>query len=413
MTSVRHWLCWLLLVLSVGYCLLAGVLGKWTDMENGIDLSVCYVAGVTAVRGSSPYNYTALTKIRRSLDPVVAAKPSYTFAYPPSVVPACAILSRASWPVTEAVWKLLNLMFLIGSVLLAFQLLSHLHLTHNQRILSWSYAFALSPTVTVFLVGQSSLFVLFTLLLALHLSRQKKTGSAGLSLALALTKPQLTFPILCLLLYQRRFRVIVLAAGIFVGLCLLGLYLGNSDIHSYWGGLRTHSSSMDSANPHLVGIQSLATAVLGMTSPVSSLISVLFGVLLLAGIFVLAAIGRLGNPRPDDMLPLLLLLGVLSFRAHSYDMVFVIPVFIWALAMSNVQRRFLPIVVLCLLLVIPLRVFEILYAEAGSRFASADVFQVAVLPFRSWILVFMFALTVYHTVRPGIVPVSTKQPRSS
>jgi hypothetical protein len=33
----------------------------------------------------------------------------------------------------------------------------------------------------------------------------------------------------------------------------------------------------------------------------------------------------------EDVLPLLLLVGVLAFRAHSYDMVFLIPAFIWAL----------------------------------------------------------------------------------
>jgi hypothetical protein len=82
------------------------------------------------------------------------------------------------------------------------------------------------------------------------------------------------------------------------------------------------------------------------------------------------------------------------------------------LAMSNVQKTFLSIVLLCLLLVIPLRVFEILYAEVGSRFPSEDVFRVAILPFRSWVLVFMFALTMYNIARPGIVLTSTTQPRS-
>ena len=65
--------------------------------QRGIDLAVCYVAGVTSERGSSPYNYAELTNTRRTLGTPLAAKPSYPFAYPPSVIPPCVLLSRLPW----------------------------------------------------------------------------------------------------------------------------------------------------------------------------------------------------------------------------------------------------------------------------------------------------------------------------
>lgn len=80
-------------------------------------------------------------------------------------------------------------------------------------------------------------------------------------------------------------------------------------------------------------------------------------------------------------------------------MVFVMPVFMWAITMSNVQKRYLSIVIPCLLLVIPLRVLEILYASHGTRFMSAKIFQMVLLPFRSWILLIIFAVMTYTISR--------------
>src|SRR5215203_1710654 len=106
--------------LTIAYWLAAGVLAFWTPRENNIDLSVCYVAGATAAGGSSPYNHGELTKTRKELGGTVGTKPSYPFAYPPSVIPACVLLSRLPWDGAQAFWKLLNTGFLIGAVLFTF-----------------------------------------------------------------------------------------------------------------------------------------------------------------------------------------------------------------------------------------------------------------------------------------------------
>src|SRR5207253_2596720 len=136
---------------SVGYFLAAGILGVWTPLENGVDLSVCYVAGVTSLRGSSPYNHTQLTNTRRNLKGAIVAKPSYPFAYPPSVIPACALLSVLPWEGAQALWKLLNTLFLIGSVMISLRLFSRLQFRLGDKYLAWSFALIFSPTVSVLL----------------------------------------------------------------------------------------------------------------------------------------------------------------------------------------------------------------------------------------------------------------------
>jgi Glycosyltransferase family 87 len=393
-SASHRWLYRAGLALSVSYCAVAGAIGQRTPLENGVDLAVCYTAGVTSMAGASPYNYAELTRTHRSLKSGIAAKPSYTFAYPPSAVPACLLLSLLPWDMTQGLWKLLNFGFLIGSVILTFRLFPHLQFTPADRYAAWIYAFALSPTVTVLLVGQSSLFVLLTLLLAVILSRQGKTSAAGVSLALALTKPQLSFPILCLWLSERRFKAGLVALATFAVLCVLGLYLSNSTVETFVHGFRTHSNSMDPTNPRLVGIQNLATGVFGLSASTGSGLSLVVGLLSIGALLRLHHTGA-RHLQGVDLIAPLLVVGVLAFRAHSYDMVFLIPTFIWSTARAHEDRRFAVVLVLCLLLIIPLRAVELLYQNVLIHAIPEHLFQVAMVPFRSWILLTVFVLQLY------------------
>jgi hypothetical protein len=392
----RRWLYRAGLVLSVVYCLAAGVLGLWSSSENGIDLAVCYVAGVTSLRGFSPYNHTELTNTRRALNTALAAKPSYPFAYPPSVIPACVLLSLLPWEGAQALWKLLNMAFLIGAVLLTFRIFSGLRFTEGDRYLAWSFAFILSPTVSVLLVGQSSLFVLFTTLLTMVLYQLRKPWAAGFSLALALTKPHLAFPLGFLLLFRRQFKITIVALATFVALAILGLYLGHSRLDTYLQGLSRYASWNSPASPHLVGIQNLATGVFGLSASVASTLGVICG-LLLVGITVLLDSKDSSRDRTEDVLPLLLLVSVLAFGAHSYDLVFLIPVCIWAIGKRRGPRRYMPIVVLCFILTLPLRAVTMAYEKLLSHAMPLPVFRVVIEPFRSWIVLIVFVLVLYLT----------------
>jgi hypothetical protein len=353
------------------------------------------------MRGTSPYAYNELTNTRRDLNPTLAAQPSYPFAYPPSAIPACALLSLLPWEAAQALWKLLNLGFLIGSVLFTLRLFSDLHLAPDDKYLAWSFAFIFSPTVSVLLVGQSSLFVLFTALLAMVLYDLGKPGSAGLSLALALTKPHLIFPLVCLFLFRRRYRTAITAVAAFAVLVIAGLYIGHSNIDTYLQGLRTYASWNSGANPRLVGIQNLTIGVLGLSAFVGSVLSVICGLVFLGLTFSLDS-KDCYRDRTDDVLPLVLLISVLAFGAHSYDLVYLIPVFVWAIGRGREDRRFVPIVILCFTLIVPLSAMTIGYEKLLSHFIPLPVFLALIEPFRSWVLLIMFVLVMYVTYRRGV-----------
>jgi Glycosyltransferase family 87 len=398
----KRWLCRLALGSSVLYFLGAGVLGLWTPRENGIDLSVCYVAGATARRGTSPYDYTELTHTRHDLEAVVAVKPSYPFAYPPSVIPACVLFSLLPWDGAQALWKLLNIGFLVGSVLFLFRLFSGLPFTKDNKYLAWSFAFIFSPTVSVLLVGQSSLLVLFTALLTMILCHRAKPWLPGLSLALALTKPHLTFPLVLLLLLRRRYAIVAVALTTVTALGILGLYLGHSTIPAYLQGVRRYASLNNPTNPRLIGIQNLSTAVLGLPASLAGIVSVSCG-LILVGLTLLRD-KMSGRDRGADVLPLLLLISVLAFGAHSYDLVLLIPLCIWSIGTASTERRFLLIVGLCCFLIVPLGAVQLMYHAVLSNFISLPVFHIVIEPFRSWILLLLFALVTFLTYGRPVQP---------
>ena len=381
------------LLLSLTYCFTAGALALWSPAHNGIDIAVCYVAGVTARQGVSPYDFAELTSARRALNSPLAGMPSFPFAYPPSAIPACVLLSFLPWERAQALWKLLNVAFLIGSVMLAFRLFSDLRFALDDKYLVWSFAFILSATVSVLLVGQSTLFVLFTALLAMVSCHLGKSLSAGFSLALALTKPHLALPFVCLMIFRRQYKIIVAASAAFGVLVLAGLYVGHSDIGMYPQVLRKYLAWNDPASPHLVGIQNLAVGVFGLSPTAGSLLSVTCGVLFLGVTYYLD--NKDGcRDNTEDTLPLVLLTSVLAFGAHSYDLVFLIPVYVWARG-----RRNLPIVILCCILIVPLGVVAIAYERLLASFIPLPVFHAVIEPFRSWTLLIMFVLATNVTYR--------------
>ena len=275
------------LVLSLAYYLTAGIFALASSAENGIDLSVCYIAGLTALRGSSPYDHLELTNTRRALHSELATKNSYPFAYPPSVIPACTLLGLLPWKGTQALWKAANTIFLVGSVLLAFRLLSASRLARNDKYLAWSFAFALSPTITVLLVGQSSLLVLFAALLAMVSCASGKPWPAGLSLALVLTKPHLSFPLVLLFLVRRRYKITSIALAAFTVLAIAGLYIGHSSVDTYVRSLGEYASWNRPTNPRLVGIQNLTGGLLGLSASTATLVSLSCGLLFLGVMFLL------------------------------------------------------------------------------------------------------------------------------
>ena len=156
-------------------------------------IRVSFVAGRAALDGVSPYERAAYIRTWQSLPtpPELATTIAFPFAYPPTWIPVCVALALLPWSGALVVWKLLNVAFLVGSVVLTFRLLQGHALTASDRYAAWCFALVLSPTISVMAIGQASLFVLFMLLTAGYALQRRRPTLAGVALALALTKPQM------------------------------------------------------------------------------------------------------------------------------------------------------------------------------------------------------------------------------
>ena len=345
-----------------------------------------------------PTNLRELAETRRVSHPSVVAKLSLPFGYPPSAIPACVLLSRLPWDAANVIWKLLNLAFLAGCVLLTFRLFPDLRLAPEGKYLAWSLVFAFSPTVSVLLVGQSTLFVLCTALLSLFLAEQRRPGAAGICLALSLIKPHLVLPLVGFLLVRRHYRVVLVASVATAVLVLAGLHLGHDSVEGFLRALQLYAAWNKPTNPRLVGIPNLAVAAFGLPVPVGTIVALGVG---LASLAWLLARER-ADPRDaptEHTLPAVLVVTVLAFGAHSYDLVFLIPVCVWAIGRVQAGRRFLPILLLCALLVLPLGAVAHAYDLLLSDALGDSVLRIVVEPFRSWILLTLFALVMYVTAR--------------
>lgn len=383
------------LLLSIVYFLAGGVLALWSP-KDGFDLHVSYLAGICSVNGASPYLQEELIKTGQIVDtPGFEMTAGWPFAYPPSWVPFCVLISHFPWELARGFWKLLNLFFLVGSVLLSFRLFQQSEPNQSDKYRSWYFALLLSPTITVLVNGQTSLFVLLSILLTLYLSKKNKPIRAGFIFALSLTKPQLVFPIFIFLLWRRQFKTIVAGLAVFAGLAFLGLFLSNSDLSIYLAGVKNYMDhpNLDPTSPYNVGVWNLASGVFGLSPTSAKMVSLLLGFTFLLILF-LRDFRHKNLESMEEVVPLLMVLSLFFFSAHSYDLVFLIPFFIWAVEHGKQEKAFIVIQIICLIYILPLKGVSIIYENILSNFISVNVYQVTIEPFRSWILVLLFAMTM-------------------
>src|SRR5512140_1179953 len=129
------------LLLAITYFVAAGVLVLWFP-SDGLDLYVSYVAGTCSLQGVSPYDHAAYVRTWQSLPTPapLAITVYFPFAYPPSWIPACVVLSLLPWPIALALWKGLNVAFLVGAILLTFRLSQAYALGTGKRYATWCFA---------------------------------------------------------------------------------------------------------------------------------------------------------------------------------------------------------------------------------------------------------------------------------
>lgn len=146
--------------------------------------------------------------------PASATNLGQTLANTASYLLALSPLSFFSWGVAKFIWFGCNLVLMAVTPWLALRLLPpSLQLA---RPLAWLVAFsfyAMKAPRIVLSMGQTSLFI-FVLMLISLLARRRYWFWSGLALGIALGKYSLALPVLLFLVYEGRWRVIVVAGAV-------------------------------------------------------------------------------------------------------------------------------------------------------------------------------------------------------
>ncbi len=384
---------------AIVYFVAGGVLALWFP-SDGLDLYVSYVAGVCAADGESPYDHATYVRgwDRLPVPAGLAGTRPFAFAYPPSWIPACIALSRFSWPTARALWKTCNVAFLVASVLLTFRLLHVARLAAADRALVWCFALALSPTLTVLAVGQTSLLVLCALVAAAVLVDEGRPALAGLALAVAVTKPQLASALVLFLALRGAVRPLAVGAAVALALAALGLLLTGTSLRSYIAALGEYTAINGPTSHIAVGIASTLAHVLRLSTPVATAIGIAIGLLLVAGLAARRSdVGGAGAH--GSIAPVVLYVAPLAFRCHAYDLVALIPLFAWSRTRDTPRRVRDAIAMLCLVLVVPRAALELVWRRTLTATVSPAAFEFVERGYRSWILLLLLPLVLSALLR--------------
>jgi hypothetical protein len=210
----------------------------------------------------------------------------------------------------------------------------------------------------------------------------------------ALSKPQLLLPLLALLAYQRQFLVLFVAALGTGVLWIFGMHLTGATFHDYLAAVAQYSFQNAAASPSTMGLPNLLAVVAGAPSPVARQIAFAAGLVSVGLVIVLQHLRGGGSAGSTRCLPLALLLGPGFFGARTYDLVFVIPAFVWFTDLRTSQRRAVATgICLLLVLVLPQQAVQLGYSRVLSPLMPASVFALTLAPFRSWILMALIAVS--------------------
>lgn len=199
---------------------------------GGIDFHSYWYAGLFVRQGHDPY-WAYLT--RQTPDLPIAFLGGYvqeaglergqTLATTPAntapIVLLLTVFSWLPWPVAKTVWFVINCVFVALLPWLLMRLLPDSRRLPNLLMFIYCFTFwSLKGTRAALGTGQTTLLVFVLMVLCLLLWKRNWLG-AGLCLGVALSKYSVALPVLLYALYQRKWRVVVVA-GV-VQLCGIGL----------------------------------------------------------------------------------------------------------------------------------------------------------------------------------------------
>jgi hypothetical protein len=192
--------------------------------RRGLDFRGYYAAARVVLAGGDPYDYRQVVPVLLKITGEMGNNPYY---YPPWFALALTPLALLPYQLARGVWLLLNLAMMVAALAWTSSVL-------DWSVCGWRRWLAWLSAVYLFIwlslrPEQVGTMLLFFLVLTLWAARRGRDLLAGTSLALLLTKPNVTwlvFVLLMLVFYRRQRRVavwalIVLAALLIISTALL------------------------------------------------------------------------------------------------------------------------------------------------------------------------------------------------
>ncbi len=155
------------------------------------------------------------------------------FNYPPVTSLLFIPYTFLPYQFAQGVWVVGSYISLFGTIIILYKF-QNKSLSYIQLFRDGSICFLAFPTKFTLGMGQSNLMALFVFLLAFWISDKQKFLYAGVELFLAvLLKPQL-LPIICLILWQRKWNTLAsfISAALFVTFGFI-LFFGFHDFQEY------------------------------------------------------------------------------------------------------------------------------------------------------------------------------------
>jgi len=312
------------LVVSAIACLLVFELGVlmagWQhSLKGNGDFSAFYRTAIMARSGQLHNLYDADTQalFDRNVFPSLQRYPPYFFYHPPYEVPLLLPLAFMSYQTAFWLWTAFSFLLLVVS---GYVLESEFQ--EVRRAFGIPVALlvlACFPAIMVFLRGQDSALLLLLVALASRQFERKQDASCGILLGLALFKFQFIAPLVVILAFRRRLKLI--SAFLATAAAVLGaswMLVGTSGLRLYWQLLANHTPEMVWRMPNVRGL----VESLGGSPTLSVALSLCL--VLWCGLTV----ARMES----GAFPLAILCAVLvSYHGHVYDYVLLVIPVLWIL----------------------------------------------------------------------------------
>ncbi len=290
------------------------------------DFSAYYRTGVMARSGElhTIYDVAAQDRFDRQIFPSLERYPPYYFYHPAYEVLWLLPLSFMLYRAALWCWTAVGICLLLLAAHVLEPEFQELRRAIGIPLLVVVLAFF--PTMMIFLQGQDSAMLLLLVALAFRQFERKQDYSCGILLGLGLFKFQYIIPLVAVLAFRRRPRLI--AAFLGTALSLLGLswiLVGSSGLTSYYQLLRHHTPEMAWRMSNIRGV------VESLGGSPALIIALSLCVMLWCGL-------RVARSEAGAFATAIVCAELVSYHGHSYDDVLLLVPILWALNQAVLER---------------------------------------------------------------------------